>query len=296
MNIIVTPPSENFYRWMPHVMIFSGFLSERFRKLKRDITVRSVDGMLDSHQKETFRSQLTKMKEDIEQRFEMNGHFGLEVGHPHESVGELSSYDNHPGDEATELYEREKDIALNEHTREELTDIDHALQAIDNGTYGKCEVCGVDIPLDRLDAIPTATTCKEHSPEQYVSHNRPVEEEVLMPPFGKFNYDDGRAENVGFDAEDAYQIVNNFGSSETPSDFANPQENYNDVFMDSSDPIGYVEDYENFIGTDIEGKEIKVYPSNQHEKYEDMLDEEGLMTIFGDLPGYEKDPYTENKD
>lgn len=253
-----------------------------------------MDGLLSSQQVETFRSQLVKMKDEIEQRFEMNGHYGLEEGHAHESVGELSSYDNHPADEATELYEREKDIALNEHTEEELTDIDRALQAVDNGTYGRCEVCGIDIPLERLDALPTATTCVKHAPEQIVSHNRPVEEGVLMPPFGKFNYD-GQDENVAFDAEDAYQIVNNYGSSETPSDFMNPQDHYNDVYMESNDPDGYVESYENFVGTDIEGKEIKIYPSTEHERYEEMLDEEGLMTIFGDLPGYEKDPYTEDK-
>ncbi|KKI88891.1 hypothetical protein WQ54_29475 [Bacillus sp. SA1-12] len=250
--------------------------------------------MLSSQQVETFRSQLLQMKNEIEQRFKMNGHFGLEEGHAHESMGELSSYDNHPGDEATELYEREKDIALNEHTEEELLDIDRALKAVENGTYGKCEICGVDIPLERLDAMPTATACVEHAREQVVSHNRPIEEGVLMPPFGKFDYDE-KDENVAFDAEDAYQIVNSFGSSETPSDFADPQDHYNDVRMESNDPDGYVEDFENFIGTDIEGKEITVFPSSQHQRYEDELDEEGIMTSFGDLPGYEKDPYTEDE-
>ncbi|MGM7720721.1 yteA family sporulation protein [uncultured Metabacillus sp.] len=250
--------------------------------------------MLSSQQVETFRSQLLQMKNEIEQRFKMNGHFGLEEGHSHESMGELSSYDNHPADDATELYEREKDIALNEHTEEELLDIDRALKAVENGTYGKCEVCGAEIPLERLDAMPTATTCVEHAPEQVVSHNRPIEEGVLMPPFGKFDYDE-KDENVAFDAEDAYQIVNSYGSSETPSDFADPQDHYNDVRMESNDPDGYVEDFENFIGTDIEGKEITVYPSSQHQRYEDELDEEGIMTAFGDLPGYEKDPYTEDE-
>lgn len=250
--------------------------------------------MLSSQQVETFRSQLVKLKKGIEEQFKINGHYGLEQGHYHESVGELSSYDNHPGDEGTELYEREKDIALNEHTEEELKDIDRALQAVEKGTYGKCEVCGVAIPLERLDALPTATTCIEHSPEQFVSHERPIEEGVLMPPFGKFNFD-GQDENVAFDAEDAYQIVNSYGSSETPSDLTEPKDHYNDVYMESEEPDGYAEDYENFIGTDIEGKEITVYPSKQHEQYEDALDEEGLMTIFGDLPGYEKDPYTEDE-
>ena len=37
-----------------------------------------------------------------------------------EAVGELSMYDNHPGDMGTELFEREKDMALNVHAGSEL--------------------------------------------------------------------------------------------------------------------------------------------------------------------------------
>ncbi|MEM5591840.1 hypothetical protein AAHH67_09065 [Niallia circulans] len=37
-----------------------------------------------------------------------------------ESVGELSSYDNHPADLGTELFEREKDSALEQHDQSEL--------------------------------------------------------------------------------------------------------------------------------------------------------------------------------
>lgn len=81
------------------------------------------------------------------------------------------------------------------------------------------------------------------------------------------------------------------GTSETPSDFIEPADHYNDVNIESYENIGYVEDYENFIGTDIEGKNIIVYPNGQHERYEEELDEEGIMTSFGDLPAYEHDPY-----
>lgn len=58
-----------------------------------------------------------------------------------DSTGELSNYDNHPGDQGTELYEREKDLALTEHDRDEIRDIERALSAIEAGEYGKCEVC-----------------------------------------------------------------------------------------------------------------------------------------------------------
>jgi len=249
--------------------------------------------MLTSQQLNTFKNILLDEKKDLEKRLLHNDHFDLERGHYHESVGELSSYDNHPADEGTELYEREKDLALKEHYELQLLNIEDALQAIENGTYGKCRVCGKDIPIERLEVLPTTTYCIEHSSDKVVSHERPLEEGVLMPPYGKFDFDDSEDENVAFDAEDAWQQVAQWGTSETPSDFAYAQDHYNDVYNESVDPVGYVEDYENYIGTDIEGKNIMVFPNQQHEKYEEELDDEDIMTVFGDLHPYEKDPYVE---
>lgn len=37
-----------------------------------------------------------------------------------------------------------------------------ALENIEEGTYGVCEVCGADIEPDRLAANHAATTCKAH--------------------------------------------------------------------------------------------------------------------------------------
>lgn len=37
-----------------------------------------------------------------------------------------------------------------------------ALQKIEDGTYGTCEICGEPIEEDRLDANPAARTCIEH--------------------------------------------------------------------------------------------------------------------------------------
>lgn len=251
--------------------------------------------MLSSQQITEFRSQLLKDKKELEIHFEQNDHFGLTRGHPHESVGELSSYDNHPADEATELYEREKDVALNEHYNHQMDNINRALAAMDNGSYGKCEVCGKEIPFERLKALPNTTFCKEHSPDQFVSHNRPVEEGVLMPPFGKFDMDE-QDETVAYDAEDTWQEVSQWGTSETPSDFENTNgmDHYNDVYIEAEENIGYVEDYENFVGNDMYGNNVTVYPNAQHEHYEQALDEEGVMTTFGDLPAYEHEPYVED--
>ncbi|MGG0740379.1 TraR/DksA C4-type zinc finger protein [Niallia taxi] len=251
--------------------------------------------MLTKQQLNDFQSLLEEHKQDIEERYDINDHLNLIRSHSHDSVGELSSYDNHPGDEGTELYEREKDIALNEHYRFEYEGVVHALKAIQNGSYGKCVECGKEIPLGRLEALPTALYCIEHTPDKVVSHERPVEEGVLMPPFGKFDMDE-QDENVAYDAEDSWQDVESFGTSETPSDFIDPVDHYNDLSIDSYENVGYVEEYENFVGVDIEGKNITVYPNPQHKRYEHSLDEEGIMTSFGDLPAYEHEPYVEDAD
>jgi len=41
----------------------------------------------------------------------------------------------------------------------ELAQIDKALQLIEEGDYGKCEECGDPISVERLRALPFATTC-----------------------------------------------------------------------------------------------------------------------------------------
>jgi YteA family regulatory protein len=248
--------------------------------------------MLSAEKLSTLKESLMEQKERVEQGLKQNENFGLDRGFFHESMGELSSYDNHPADEGTELFEREKDIALEEHAKLELANINHALEAMANGTYGRCEICGQDIPVERLDALPTTTYCIKHSPDQHTSNKRPLEEGVLMTPFGKFDMDE-QDEDVAFDAEDTWQEVAQWGTSETPSDLGNGTDAYNDMFMESDENVGFVEDYENFVGNDMYGNNVTVYPNQQHEKYEEDLDNEGIMTAFGDLPAYEHDPYVE---
>lgn len=76
-----------------------------------------------------------------------------------ETLSELSDYDDHPADIATETFEREKDRALRENARETIERVEAALQKMENGTYGLCDICGQPIPAGRLDAVPYATLC-----------------------------------------------------------------------------------------------------------------------------------------
>ena len=41
-------------------------------------------------------------------------------------------------------------------------EVKKALDKIEANTYGVCEVCGKEIEEDRLEANPSASTCKEH--------------------------------------------------------------------------------------------------------------------------------------
>lgn len=42
--------------------------------------------------------------------------------------------------------------------RQQLEEVNHALEKMDTGTYGICEETGKEIPVERLKAVPTART------------------------------------------------------------------------------------------------------------------------------------------
>ena len=90
---------------------------------------------------------------------------GLTEQSESDSVGELSSYDQHQADMGTETFEREKDLSILEQVEAELADVEHALRRLDEGSYGTCEVCGKTIPDERLEAMPATRLCVEHQAE-----------------------------------------------------------------------------------------------------------------------------------
>jgi DnaK suppressor protein len=75
-----------------------------------------------------------------------------------DQLGELAAYDQHPADQGSETFEREKDLSILERLETELAEIEAALQRVDDGTYGIDEVTGDPIDPARLDAVPTART------------------------------------------------------------------------------------------------------------------------------------------
>ncbi len=62
-------------------------------------------------------------------------------------------------DAASDVYEREKTLAIIQTLEKKLALVEHALQTAEKGAYGICEVCGEKIDPDRLAVVPHTTTC-----------------------------------------------------------------------------------------------------------------------------------------
>jgi DnaK suppressor protein len=75
--------------------------------------------------------------------------------------GELSSFDQHPGDSGSETFEMEKNVSLREQVDDELQEIEAAFQRLERGTYGTCQACGRPIGDERLEAMPATRFCVE---------------------------------------------------------------------------------------------------------------------------------------
>ncbi len=78
-----------------------------------------------------------------------------------ERATELSSYEDHPADLASETFEREKDLAIAESVESLLDQVNTALEKVERGTYGICDACARPIKKARLQALPFATLCLE---------------------------------------------------------------------------------------------------------------------------------------
>jgi len=62
-------------------------------------------------------------------------------------------------EEASEVFELEKRLALEQKLKNTLAEIDYALEKYEAGTYGLCDSCGQTIEQDRLEALPQANLC-----------------------------------------------------------------------------------------------------------------------------------------
>jgi len=189
-----------------------------------------------------IKEKLKDLKQNLAERIKYIDAQGLDVPLG-ESISELSTYDNHPADIGSEVFERSKDFALRENAMLTLAAVDNALEKINKGTYGICDVCGKEIQRERLEAVPYVTMCRDcKEAEEKVSDQnvRPVEEEVLGRSYARTFTDDPEA--VGYDGEDAWREVANY--SETNEEWSRGGTYYGYAKFDPSREQG-AEDVDN---------------------------------------------------
>lgn len=110
-----------------------------------------------------YKDQLTKELESLTQELQKLGINNPEV--PEDWIATPSDIDTDDADEnivadrVEDWDERQATLAVLE-TR--YNNVRQALQKIEEGTYGICEISGEVIEADRLSANPAARTCKEH--------------------------------------------------------------------------------------------------------------------------------------
>lgn len=101
---------------------------------------------------------------------EMNDHFRAilndwkqqlmqEVDRTKSHLSEDASNFADPSDRATQEEEFSLELRTRDRERKLIKKIDKTLALIDEGDYGFCDTCGIEIGVRRLEARPTATQC-----------------------------------------------------------------------------------------------------------------------------------------
>ncbi len=228
--------------------------------------------MLNAKQLAALRQELNTIKTELDKQLAEQDEHGMGSA-MRDTTQELSMVDNHPADIGTELFERGKDLALHDNALHQLEEVSMALRRLDDGSYGSCAVCGEPIPYERLEAIPWTSACIAHAIQPGLSNDRPIEESVLSPPFGRTSLDE-REDETQFDGEDAWQAVEHYGSSTSPAYAENPDAfDYDDPELEADEHRGYVESLESFLATDLYGQARFIMRNREYREY--MEGEEG---------------------
>lgn len=89
-----------------------------------------------------------------------------------DSGGEIAVADQHPADVASETEARELDLARQTMFEARLDLIEEALRRLERGEYGRCVICGKEIPEERLELVPETPYCVEDAEREQQSSAR----------------------------------------------------------------------------------------------------------------------------
>ena len=168
------------------------------------------------------------------------------------SPTELSNYDNHPAEIASELFQVEMNSALKVHEEKILQEIKDAIGKLERGTYGICTHCEKQIAAQRLEALPYASLCVRCADEEEsepVRHykGRPNEEKVLDAPFGRKYLN--KQEDDEHEGMDQLKDLMKYGSSDSPQDLGGYHD-YEEYYTNEVDKQGVVDDMDRLSNED----------------------------------------------
>ena len=91
----------------------------------------------------SIRGRLYELQLELHQQFERQ-------------TDQLADLTGHRGDDGSDP---QTVASLKASTRQALADTTEALQRMNDGTYGRCQHCGQEIPVERLGILPSARYC-----------------------------------------------------------------------------------------------------------------------------------------
>ncbi len=112
---------------------------------------------LDQKTLDELKAMLLKEKEDLEKNLgRIAKPINKEEGDYETSFEELGTDKD---DNATEVDQYSQNLSVENSLEKQLQDVLDALETMEKGTYGKCENCEKDVPLERLRVNPSARVC-----------------------------------------------------------------------------------------------------------------------------------------
>ena len=112
-----------------------------------------------------FKEKLEAEKKLLEEELAKVGRINPDNPSDWEATPGVVDRDTSQADENTvadSIEEYEDNAAIVDTLEKRYNDIKSGLDKIEHGVYGTCQICGKEIETDRLEANPSARTCKEH--------------------------------------------------------------------------------------------------------------------------------------
>lgn len=109
-----------------------------------------------------YKAKLEEEKVRLEEGLKTVGRKNPSNPNDWEAVPKETEQESDPNDRADQMEEYSENNAILTDLEIRYSEVTGALARITDGNYGTCRICGKDIETDRLDADPSADTCKEH--------------------------------------------------------------------------------------------------------------------------------------